>query len=428
MGSRQHSAEIHPLLAHPLAKEPAEVCDEALVLVRRVQAADRPDEQPVEFGRSDPLEQQLVESREARLAEVRIALGLEVVVREAAVRLELLRVRQVVAVADREVAPGVQVEPRLPARDDAEQAPLHERADRPREVVVQARQPDVRAGVRVVDREDVVTADEALAGVELPAEERVDEPPDRDDLGAGLRRQEVVGDGVAVVQRLLGPEAHDHRLRPDRERAGEDVVAVDRRLQVHHPLARSVIRTVQLARVADHADADPLPAVVRLHEQRIADALGDGVEVERAVVLRGRVRPARVVERSLERHQHRPRHLQPAADHRAVGRMLLHRLERERAVEQVHIVHERDLLQPLTGVVVPVRQPVHDKLVARPVTQVERLDREPFDLDAVALAALPRDRPEAGDQRLERHRPVLLGAEQQADDVVGLWHQQNLRR
>jgi hypothetical protein len=68
-------------------------------------------------------------------------------------------------------------------------------------------------------------------------------------------------------------------------------------------------------------------------------------------------------------------HLQPEPDHRAVRRVLLHRLERERVVEQVDVVHQRDLLQPLARVVVPVREPVDDEVVARLVAQVERLDR-----------------------------------------------------
>ena len=243
---------------------------------------------------------------------------------------------------------------------------------------------------------------------------------------SGLRKSCV--DGVAVVQRLLGAEAHDHRLGADRERAGEDVVAVDRRLQVHEPLARGVVGTVQRGAVGDPRHADPLTAVVGLHEERIADALGDLVEIERAVVAGRRVGPARVVRRALEGHEHRARHLQPAADHRAVGGVLLHRLERERAVEQVHVVHQRDLLQPFARVVVPVGEPVDDQLVARLVAQVEGLDGQALDVDAMARAAGALDRPQPGDDGLEGGRPVVLGAEQQSDVVCGLSHQQKRGR
>jgi len=38
------------------------------------------------------------------------------------------------------------------------------------------------------------------------------------------------------------------------------------------------------------------------------------------------------------------------------------------------------------------------------------------------------DRAEPGDQRLEGGRPVLLGTEQQADEVLGVAHQQNRGR
>ena len=282
--------------------------------------------------------------------------------------------------------------------------------------------------VGVVDRVRLGALDERLARVELPAEERVDEAADGQHLVAGLGREEVVRDGVAVVHRQVGPEVHDHRLGADRERAGEHVEAVDRRLQVHQPLAGAVVGALELGLVLDVADADPLAAVVGLHEQRVADLLGDPLEVERLVVLGRRVGEARVVGRVLVRDEHRLRHLQAQPQHRAVGGVLLHRLERERAVEQVDVVHQRDLLQPLAREVVPVGEPVDDEVVARLVAQVERLHRDPLDGHVVARAGGVLDRAEPAEQRLERARPVLLGAEQQADQVIRLRHQQNLGR
>ena len=236
----------------------------------------------------------------------------------------------------------------------------------------------VRAGVGVVDRGcTCVALDEHLARVELPPEERVDQARDGEHLVAGRRGQEVVLDRVPVVHRQLGPELHHHRLRPDGQRADEHVVALDRLLQVHQPLARGVVGRVQFGAVADPRHAHPAAAVVRLHEQRVAQRLGHLVEVERLVVPGGGVGVAGVVDRVLVRHQHGLGHLQAQPDHRAVGGVLLHRLERERAVEQVHVVHQRDLLQPLARVVVPVRQPVDDQRVPGPVAQVERLDGDP---------------------------------------------------
>ena len=272
-------------------------------------------------------------------------------------------------------------------------------------------------------------AHERLARVELPAEERVDQAADREYLVAELGREEVVLDGVAVVHREVGAELHDHRLGADRQRAGEHVEAVDRRLQVHEPLAGLVVRAVQLGAVADVAHAHPLAAVVGLHEQRVADRLGDLVEVERPVVLRRRVGEAGVVGRVLVRDQDGLRHLEPEPQHRAVRGVLLHRLERERAVEQVHVVHERDLLEPLARQEVPVGEPVDDEVVARLVAQVERLHRDPLDVHAVGGAGGVLDRPEPAEQRLERGRPVLLGAEEESDEMVGLVrHQQNRGR
>ncbi len=257
-------------------------------------------------------------------------------------------------------------------------------------------------------------------------EERVDEAADGEDLVAQLRAQEVVVDGVAVVHRLVGTEVHDHRLGADRERAGEDVEAVDGGLQVHQPLAGGVVRVVQLLGVADVAHAHPLAAVVGLHEQRVADVLGDRLEVERPVVARRGVRVAGVLRRVLVRHEDGLRHLQPEPQHRAVRGVLLHRLERERRVEQVHVVHQRDLLEPLARDEVPVGEAVDDEVVARLVAQVERLDRDPLARHVVGAAGGVLDRPETREQRLEGARPVLLRAQQQSDQVIS--HQQNRGR
>src|SRR5579859_1755261 len=219
------------------------------------------------------------------------------------------------------------------------------------------------------------------------------------------------------MHRLVGPEPHHHRLGADRQRAGEHVVALDRLLQVHEHLPAGVVRGVKFGRVADPRDAAPGAAVVWLHEQRVADARRDRVEVERPVVPRGRVHVAGVVDGILVRHQHRLGHLEAKPHHRAVRRVLLHRLERERAVEQVHVVHEGDLLQPLPGVVVPVGEPVDRQVVARPVAQAERLDGDALAAEGVRRAAGAGHRTQAAQYLLERARTVFLGAEQQPDQV-----------
>ena len=225
-----------------------------------------------------------------------------------------------------------------------------------------------------------------------------------------------MGHGVPVVHRLVGPEVHHHRLRADRQRAGE-VLVVDRGLEVHQHLAGLVVRAVQVAAVVDPGDAAPAAAVERLHVQRVAELLGEVVEVERLVVLLRRVGPAHVVDGVLVGHQRGRRDLEPEPDHRAVGAVLLHRLERERAVEQVGPVDQRGLLQPLARVVVPVRQPVDHQLGADRVVEVERLDGEPLAGHGVVVAVV-LDRADPTQDRLERAWPVLLGSEQQSDQVV----------
>src|SRR6476620_12348292 len=84
-------------LLHPLADEPAEVPDEALVLVRRVGAAHGLEQQAVELGRGDPLEHELVDVAQPAVDEVEIAVDLEVLVGQLAVAGELLLVVEVLA-------------------------------------------------------------------------------------------------------------------------------------------------------------------------------------------------------------------------------------------------------------------------------------------------------------------------------------------
>ena len=226
-------------------------------------------------------------------------------------------------------------------------------------------------------------------------------------------------DRVPQVHGLVRPEPHDHCLGSDRQRTGEDVVIIDGLLQVHEHPAAGVVGGVQFGRVADAGDAAPGAAVVGLHEQRVADPLGDGVEVERLVVAGGGIGVTGVVHRVLVGHEHGVRHLEPQPHHRAVGRVLLHGLEREGAVQQVHVVHQRDLLQPFPRHVIPVRQPVDDQRVAGLVPQIERLDGDPLGVEDVPGAARAGDRAEPAQDLLECPRPVFLGAEQQPDQVPG---------
>ena len=209
-----------------------------------------------------------------------------------------------------------------------------------------------------------------------------------------------MGHLVAGVHRVLGPEPHHHGLGPDRQ-GPHELVVVDRGLQVHQHLARGVVGPVQVVVVVDPRHPTPAAAVERLHVEREPELVGDGVEVERPVVACGGVGPARVVDRVLVGHQDGPRDLEPEPDHRAVGAVLLHRLERERRVQQVGAVDQGGLLEPLAGVVVPVRQAVDDEVGAHRVTQVEGLDRQSFGAEVVTGAVLGTDHPEPAHDGLE---------------------------
>src|SRR3954452_9476902 len=92
------------LLAHPLADEAAQARDEVIVLVGRVRRTARVDEQRVEVAGGEPVDDDLVDVRELRGAELVVAVAVEVVVGQPAVGVELLLVAEVLAVADVEVA------------------------------------------------------------------------------------------------------------------------------------------------------------------------------------------------------------------------------------------------------------------------------------------------------------------------------------
>ncbi len=287
---------------------------------------------------------------------------------------------------------------------------------------MQAGQGNIWAGIGIVDRVDLGPLDQGLARVEIPAEEGIHHPANSDHLVADAGIQEVMTDRVARMHRLVRVEVHHHRLGADRQAAGEHVEAVHRFLQVHQPLPGLVIGPVQFGRVADPGHPDPGAAVIGLHEHRIADAFGDHVQVEWLVVASCGVGVLRVFRRVLVRNQNGLRHLETKPHHGAVCGVFFHTLKGERAVEQVDIIHQRGLLEPLAGMVVPVSQPVDHQIVTWFVPQVERFHRHP--LDVVGMQVLPTvaDRANPAHDGLERGGPILLGAQQQSDQVRGLSH------
>jgi hypothetical protein len=111
-----------------------------------------------------------------------------------------------------------------------------ERLDCPWEVVVEARQREIRRCIGVVDRVCLSVLDDRFAGVEVPAKEGVDEAADRCHFVLERWGEEVVIGRVPVVMLLGHVVVHDPRLRADREAAREEVVVLDGRLEVHQPL------------------------------------------------------------------------------------------------------------------------------------------------------------------------------------------------
>jgi hypothetical protein len=219
------------------------------------------------------------------------------------------------------------------------------------------------------------------------------------------------------VHRPIRLELHDHRLGADREAAGEHVVVLDRCLQVHQAFTRFVVARVEFSIVLHPGHPHPGSAVERFHEQGIANLARDLFEAERLVVFSRHVWEPVILRWFLMRDHPRVRHLQAQPHHGAVSRVLLHGLERERVVHEVDVVHDCGLLQPLTRDVVPVREPIDDERMARHGTQVEGLDRDALGRDRVVLPTDLQLPDGAVSQCFERARPILFGAQQQADQM-----------
>ena len=360
---------------------------------------------------AEELEGDLVEVRQVRGAELVEAVGLHALVGDLCVALEALAVREVL-LGDGEEGVPAEVGGLLALGGGAEDGPADHVLDEVREVVVQRGDLEVGAGVGEVDRvEDAVLA-QRLAGVELPAEERVD-----GEAGVGEDRpllavDEEEVDLVAVVEGGAGVVLDDVDLRSDADGADEQVEGVDGLLQVHDPLARFFVGSAQLLRVVDAGDADPGAAVVGLHEERVAEALADLLELPLATVALHRGVDVGVVGEPLLGRDHPglgDRH--PELHHGAVGGVLLHRLQRPRVVEHVEAVHDDGLLDPLAAGMEPVGEAVEDHVVADRLAQEERVDGDAFDVEVDAVAADRDAEVQPLDDLLEAAGPADVGAE-----------------
>src|SRR4026208_1997723 len=116
---------------------------------------------------------------------------------------ELLTVRQV---AGGDLEPWLPVEstPHAPPGGGTEERPAQGGLDPPWEVVVQGG--DLRIGTRIreIDGVPAVGLLQGLAGIEIPAEERVDRERDVLELRLRIRSEKVAVHPVTVMQRRCG--------------------------------------------------------------------------------------------------------------------------------------------------------------------------------------------------------------------------------
>ena len=193
-------------------------------------------------------------------------LGLEIRPGDVGVILELVGEGLVLG-GDLEVPAPVQVRVHRAIGRRTEYRPAQVRLDQPREMIVQRRDLGVGAGVREIDRSPHSVRAQGLAGIEIPAEERVD---DHGHLRQGchvLGNQEVVPvHPVSVVQWRRRVIVNVTELRAETDATHEQVERLHALLQMHDARTAPVIGLVQTVFVANGGDTDPGPAVVGLHE------------------------------------------------------------------------------------------------------------------------------------------------------------------
>src|SRR5690606_40939541 len=103
------------------------------------------------------------------------------------------------------------------------------------------------------------------------------------------------------------------------------------------------------------------------------------------------------------------------SDHRAVGGLVLHGLQRPWIVERVEIVGDGRFLYPLPRRVIPVGQAVDDEVVADRLLQVERFYVDAFDLELQRVLAGRYGEDELTKQRLVADGPADICTKRQPD-------------
>jgi hypothetical protein len=121
-------------------------------------------------------------------------------------------------------------------------------------------------------------ARQCLAGVEVPTEEGIDGERHVLEHRCVLGWQEADIHAVAIVQRGRGIVVHLPKLRPQPDAAHEPVIGQDRGLQVHHLGAAGVVGLLEARKIIDLGHALPAAAMIRLHEEGVADLGADLLE------------------------------------------------------------------------------------------------------------------------------------------------------
>jgi hypothetical protein len=90
--------------------------------------------------------------------------------------------------------------------------------------------------------------------------------------------------------------------------------------------------------------------------------------------------------------------------------VLFHGLQRERVVEDVEIVEDDGLLDPLARRVIPVSQAVKEDGIPNRLPEQERFDRYPLDVEGESVVTTLDSQIEPADYVFKKDRPLEVSA------------------
>ncbi len=214
--------------------------------------------------------------------------------------------------------------------------------------------------------------------------------------------------GVAIMQRggRVIPDDPDLGAKPNA--ANEQVVGIDRLLQMHQVGAALVVKALEVLGGFDPAHPGPTTPIVGFDVHRVANLLAQFLQIEHLGVLLQRCLQIWLVYVLLGRHHPRCWNLHPQAHHGAIRGVLFVGLDGPGIVEDIKAIEEDRFLDPLSACAVPMGEAVDDHVITGWLTQVERLDPHPIHVETNRVIANLQREIETLEDLLVTDRPANI--------------------